>query len=538
MKLTVGPTAVVRRAPWAISVGAMAAIGAAAFIWSVVTDSTPSARGERFDRIDAYVRDQMDDARIPGAAIAIVEQGEIVHAVGFGGDGHGDAVTADTPFWIGSNTKSITALAILQLVEAGRVDLDAPIVTYLPEFRLADSFATETMTVGQLLHQTSGLARSDGLRAVVDADPDDTIANVVSSLATVRTNRPIGETFEYSNLNSVVLGRLVEVVTGTSWQAYVQTSIFDPIGMTNTYTDRDTAADHGLTATHRTIFGLPIPLDAQHLSGLAPSGYVYSSATDMARYLTTYLNGGAVDGRRVLGPEGVASMLSPATSERSFHLQGDEFTARYGAGWFVGAFGAAQDARWHQGSLPHFNAWMVLLPDTQQGVVVLLNSGSQFELGGANAAWSRIPQGVVNLLRGEEPPTGTSATRFFVVFDTLLACAVLFEIRSIVRAIAGRRSLVAGVPRIVLSIFEVALAGAALVVFPTLAGGLGWRAAFLFVPDLSVAVLALAGLGGVAAAARLVRTLLDRRAGVGVKTRSRRPSTRTRGTGVRHAHTS
>ena len=97
----------------------------------------------------------------------------------------------------------------------------------------------------------------------------------------------------------------------------------------------------------------------------------------MGRYLATYLNEGTLDGTRVLSPGGIESECwSRRTDPRTFPLQGQQFTARYGAGWFVGPFGGAEDARWHQGSLPHFTAWMVLLPDTDQGVVLLLNQGN------------------------------------------------------------------------------------------------------------------------------------------------------------------
>ena len=167
----------------------------------------------------------------------------MVHARGFGNDGHGNQVTADTPFWIGSNTKSITALAVMQLAEAGPIDLDAPVRDYLPRFGVADDAASSQMTVRHLLNQTSGISRHDGLRAVVDADASDSIGDVVAGMADLELNRPVGERFEYANLNSVVLGAVIEAVTGQSWKNYVQANIFDPFTMTNTYTDQETAKE-------------------------------------------------------------------------------------------------------------------------------------------------------------------------------------------------------------------------------------------------------------------------------------------------------
>src|SRR5690606_16368557 len=129
-----------------------------------------------------------------------------------------------------------------------------------------------------------------------------------------------------------------------------------------TFTSKTEAEENGLAANHRMAFGFPIATDGEHLEGLAPTGYVYSTANDVARYLAMYLEGGSLDDARVLSEDGIASMLAPATNERQVQLQSARFTARYGAGWFVGPFGVAEDARWHQGSLPHFTAWMVLLP--------------------------------------------------------------------------------------------------------------------------------------------------------------------------------
>ena len=123
---------------------AVAFILAAGMAWlgvDAVTDAEPAYTGDVYEQIDAYVAGQLDDSRIPGAAVAIVDGGRTVHSAGFGSDGHGNPVSAGTPFWIGSNTKSITALAVMQLVADGDVDLDAPIQRYLPSFRVADPSA-------------------------------------------------------------------------------------------------------------------------------------------------------------------------------------------------------------------------------------------------------------------------------------------------------------------------------------------------------------------------------------------------------------
>lgn len=494
-------------------------LGAAAVIlvglvWlfvDVATDGDPALDGDVHERIDAYVQDQLDGSRIPGAAVAIVEDGATVHAVGYGDDGRGNAVRADTPFWIGSNTKSITALAVMQLVEDGLVDLDQPIQRYLPDFRVADDEASSQITVRHLLNQTSGIARIDDLKVIAAAE-DQTMHATIDDMADLELNRPVGESFEYANLNSVVLGVLIEELTGEPWEAYVQANIFDPLDMAHTYTDQDVAEADGLTATHRSFFGFPVETSAAHLDSVAATGYVYSTAEDVARYLTMYLEGGASNGQQILSTEGITEMLSPATDPRTFPLQSQSFTASYGAGWFVGPFGVADDARWHQGSLPHFTAWMVLLPDTDQGIVVLLNEGNQFEIAGANATWSRIPQGIVALLRGEEPPTGPGAARFFIIFTTLTLAIVVAQAWTLARL--ARHGLRQDIPpwrtKAPLA-WELGLAVVVLALFPAITGGLGWTTTFAFVPDLTLTVSVIAGLAVITGLVRVVRLIQRRR---------------------------
>jgi len=149
-------------------------------------------------RFIAYVEGQMRRLKIPGAALAIVEDGEIVHLRGFG---HGvsrprpggEAPTPQTPFFIGSLTKSFTALAVMQLVEAGKVELDAPVRRYLPWFRVADPQASAQMTVRHLLNQTSGLPVVLGSVVLADFDdrPDAT-ERQVRALAKLKLTRPVG----------------------------------------------------------------------------------------------------------------------------------------------------------------------------------------------------------------------------------------------------------------------------------------------------------------------------------------------------------
>jgi CubicO group peptidase (beta-lactamase class C family) len=257
----------------------------------------PASSGGSYDAIDAYIEQQMRRLNIPGASLAIVEDAKIVHLRGFGRAGpSGEAPSPQTPFFIGSLTKSFTALAVMQLVEAGKVELDAPAQRYLPWFRVADPQASAQMTVRHLLNQTSGLPVLPGEVALADFDdrPDAT-ERQVRALATLKITRPIGSKCEYSNLNYNVLGLIVEVASGESYAEYIQNHILNPLGMSHSYSSKAAAKKDGLAMGHRHWFSLPFPAPNLPVPrGSLPSGQLISSAEDMAHYLIAHLNGGAM----------------------------------------------------------------------------------------------------------------------------------------------------------------------------------------------------------------------------------------------------
>jgi CubicO group peptidase (beta-lactamase class C family) len=502
-----------------VPAGAVVLVAVALLVFLLFPDPSgdvPSPSGDRFAQIDAYVEAQLDGSSIPGAAIAIVGPGGIQHARGFGEDGRGSAITPETPFWIGSNTKSFTALAVMQLVEAGKVELDAPAQRYVPEFRVADEQASQQITVRQLLNQTSGLSRASGVKPVLEGEVKS-LEQTIRDMRDVELNRPVGESYEYSNYNFVVLGAVVERVSGESWTQYIERHVFSPLGMAKSFTSLEQAEAQGLTATHRFAFGVPLQSDVKYQPGIAPTGWLYSTAEDMARYLAMYLRGGAADGARLLSQQGIDTMLTGNTNDRTQPLQSQQFTFQYGEGWFVGEFGAAQDARWHLGNLPQFTAWMVLLPETDQGVIVLINAGSQFELLGVNAAFSRIPIGIVNLLREEAPPVGMGMTRFYVLYDALVVAVLTVQTWSLIRVAArSREGAGFGWRSVVPLSWELALSLLLLVMYPATLGA-GWQAAIAFMPDLSLTLLIVSLLWlltGVARVGRFVVPLISTRSRV------------------------
>jgi CubicO group peptidase (beta-lactamase class C family) len=332
----------------------------------------PASHSAPYDGIDAYIIEQMRRLSIPGASLAIVEGGQITHLRGFGKARPGGVTPSpQTPFFIGSLTKSFTALAIMQLVEAGKVELDAPAQRYLPWFRVADAQASAQMTVRHLLNQTSGLPASLGLADLGDPDSQATATErQVRALATLRLARPVGEKFEYSNTNYNVLGLIIEAASGESYAGYVQRHIFDPLGMSHSYASKAEVQRNGLAMGHRYWFGRPIPApDLSIPAGSLPSGQLICSVEDMAHYLIAQLNGGCCGDAQVLSPSGIAEMHRGAVEWREMGFS----VGHYGMGWVSQGCGETRIVS-HSGTVPDFSAFMALVPEQKRAIVLLFNA--------------------------------------------------------------------------------------------------------------------------------------------------------------------
>ena len=347
--------------------------------------------------LDAYIEQQMAALHIPGAALAIVEEEKTVHLRAFGRAGpDGQAPTAQTPFFIGSLTKSVTAVAILQLVEAGKVELDAPVRRYLPWFQVADPQATAQMTVRHLLNQTSGFTQTAGMIPLADFDDQPgATERQARALATFQPARLPGAAWEYSNVNYNLLGLIVEAAGGEAYADYVQNHIFAPLAMRHSHTAKAAAQQDGLAVGHRAWFGWPVAApDLPVPAGSLPSGQLIASAEDMGHYLSAQLHNGRYHDAQLLSPASIAAMQWPAVTAASMGVE----MGAYGMGWFVQQ--TDQGTRlWHNGQVPDYFAYMVLLPEQQRGLVLLVNTNQMM----LNFALLGVGEGAAALLAGAEP---------------------------------------------------------------------------------------------------------------------------------------
>jgi CubicO group peptidase (beta-lactamase class C family) len=429
-------------------------------------------------KIDAFVLAEMQRDHIPGVALGLVQGDQIVHLRGFGtADSTGRAITPQIPFLIGSLTKSFTALAILQLVEANKMELDAPVQRYLPWFRVTDPVASSRITVRHLLDQTSGLPSSAGQTTL--PEEHKTLEQQVRDLQTVPLDRAVGLSFEYANANYTLLGLLVQTVSGESYANYVQQHIFTPLHMQQSFASEQQAKQDGLVQGHTWAFGFPVPIDEAYRDEWLPAGYLISSAEDMSHYLIAQMNNGRYGGTSLLSPVGIAS-LHQATAPADFP------GSRYAMGWYSGPIDGVPSL-YHDGDTFSFHADMFIEPAQHWGAILLSNVTGVNPL--VRPALQHLRDGIASLL--VEP--SSSGPNGYLITDIIIGLISVLVLWSLLRLPQWYQQL-KGRPQhrlrrgLVPMVWEVVLP---LVILFGLPIGYGasplrtWRLVLLFYPDLT-----------------------------------------------------
>ena len=319
--------------------------------------------------IDSYVESQCRASNIPGLAIGIVRGDQVVHLSGFGkGGSAGGAITPQTPFILGSVSKGFTALSVIQLAEAGKIDLNATVQTYLPWFTLADAAQAANITIRDLLYQTSGLGYYDSLRPFWDNPGKYTLEERIHQLADVKPHREPGIAFEYSNYNYMILGLIVEKVSGQPYGEYIRQNIFMPLQMNNSFTSPEQVQDQEMAVGHRWWFGIPFAVEAPYLYDALPAGCIISSAEDMTHYLVAQLNQGTYGNNPpVISTEGLIALHTPPSDVDSIYCMG----------WVRGPVGTV-NSLYHEGEAEGYYSIVIIEPESGWGIVVLSNVSDMF----------------------------------------------------------------------------------------------------------------------------------------------------------------
>ena len=337
----------------------------------------------------ARVEQVRRDSGAPGLAIAIVEDGKVVLSKGFGVRKLGslEKIDPDTIFMIGSTGKAFTTAALATLVDAGKIAWDDKVIDHLPDFQMYDPWVTREITVRDLLVHRSGLGLGSGDLLMVPRGKLSR-AEVVRRLRYIKPATSFRSAYAYDNILYIVAGRLIEAVSGQSWEDYMRDHVFKPAGLATATAEMalqlsvpDRAQPHGRVGGPVRGAGPQKILDERDRLGQAgaPAGLIAASARDLGRWLQIQLAQGALpEGGRLFSAEAGREMWTPVTPMpiTPYPAPVDGITPSfqaYALGWDVRDYHGAKII-WHAGGLFGFTTVVVMIPEKKVGFAIALNS--------------------------------------------------------------------------------------------------------------------------------------------------------------------
>ena len=450
----------------------------------VVVLSSP-AEGQRQPALDTiglsdYVASMGRAGQLPDVAVVVVGPEGPVFQTRFstGGSGAGPGARgrpdAEDRFSLGAVSEMLTAFAVMRLVDDGLIDLDTPVVRYLPDLAFSDAVRTGRLTIRHLLDHRSGLPRIGFYSRRVQ---------VLGRLEHVDFVREPGIAFEASSLDHLVLGRVLEAVSGQPYAVHMTERLFEPIEMRSVSADGETARREGVVEGHRYLFGWPVSTQGQAYTGdVVPAAHLAASASDLGRFLAVLLNQGRRDDTRLLSASSVLSLLP-----RGAARPGTTVPAGVDNVW-KSIRGAEIQAWYRAGVSPGFHALVGVLPRQRLGIVVLASRAGG---PGPNAA-SALLSGVVDRVLGRPRQTYLPWERILhLVLLILVIGSILQPLRSHHRwkAIGQPRAL-AHTPLILGRLaLEVAIAAALPLVVILGVAKMSIIELFAIHPDLALAVI-------------------------------------------------
>jgi CubicO group peptidase (beta-lactamase class C family) len=338
--------------------------------------------------LDAYVGRVMQTFKVPGVSLAIVKDGNVVVAKGYGVRKLGEPapVDAKTLFGIASNTKLFTGTALGLLVEEGRLEGDAPVIRYLPGFQMWDPYVTRELSVRDLLVHRSGLGLGAGDLLWWPSSTYDR-KEIVRRLRHIRPATSFRSAYAYDNVLYLVAGEVIEAVSGQSWEDFVQSRILDKVGMTTSNVRHSDALKAGNVATpHAEVEGTVRPVAPFDSDNTNPAGGINSNADDMAKWMIVQLARGRLpDGSRLFSEatwRELTTLVTPmpiGNPPAGMEAQRPDFR-----GYALGI--GVQDYRGrkvllHTGGLPGYVSRVLMIPGIGLGISVLTNqeSGAAFD---------------------------------------------------------------------------------------------------------------------------------------------------------------
>jgi CubicO group peptidase (beta-lactamase class C family) len=327
------------------------------------------------DSLNVYISKALTNWRIPGAAVCIIKDDKIVLMKGYGIKELGlpDKITEKTVFMIGSNTKAFTATAMAMLQENKRLSLDDKVTKYLPEFKLENKTATEQATIRDLLCHRLGFETFQGDFTFYNTNL--TTPQIVEKMRYVKATYPFRSKWGYTNAAFATAGEIIPWVAGKTWDEYIKTNIFEPLGMDHTLAlTKDIRYVVNRSVPHTLVDGRLTPIPYAHIDGLAPAGSICSSVNDLSKWVMALLNDGKVGNKQVIPAAAIQATRQPQdVVGKVKHLNGETDLEQYGLGWFLEDY-AEHHLVMHTGGVSGFLTSITLVPQEHLGIIILTNT--------------------------------------------------------------------------------------------------------------------------------------------------------------------
>ena len=327
------------------------------------------------DSIDNYVVKALHDWNIPGAAVCIVKDSQVVLLKGYGVKqmNTNDSVDENTLFMIASNSKAFTAAALAVLDYEKKLSLDDKVTKWLPEFKMENKLASEQAIIRDLLCHRLGFAEFQGDFANWKSNLSR--AEVIANMSHIKAAYPFRTTFGYNNQGFVTAGQIIPKVTGLQWEEYLKQKIFEPLGMTRTL-----ALVKGLrnatnkAVAHTIVDGKLITVPYANVDNLAPAGTISTSVNDFSKWVIMLLNQGKYNEKEVIPAEAIEATQTPHSIIGNYTpwFNSGQFEL-YGLGWFLRDY-EGKKIVFHHGLITGFNSSVTLIPEEKLGVVVFTNT--------------------------------------------------------------------------------------------------------------------------------------------------------------------
>lgn len=443
---------------------------------------------EENNRIEEFIKGQMNEGKIPGLSVVIVSGNETAYSKCFG---YSDLeskkpVTSNTLFEIGSNSKAFTALGVLLLEENNKIGLDEPVSKYIPWLKFKYMGKEVNVTLDNLIHQTSGIPYNT-IGNVQALKGQDALEQTIRALANIELDYYPGERFSYSDLNYDVLGLVIQIVTGQSFELYMKDNVLNNLGLDNTYLFREEARLNELATGYKINFLRNVRYEAPVFRGNTPASSFISSSFDIEKWLKIQI------GADTSSSVSFGTIKKSQTPDRTVNPYIDG--SSYAKGWRVYQNGKGELA--HEGNNPNYSSYIVFRPEEKLGVAVLTNTNSNYT--------QIIGQGIINILRGKNYNANGSDLLLSIdnisfVLIILLSCLSLIIICLLIKLIIDilkkERKLMRFSFKKLISFFAIALfiscLGYCLYNLPkVLFGGLNWEYVIVWSPYSMIIAVAL-----------------------------------------------